>query len=434
VGSHPLPHPWSSSEPVAFAKSSRAGDTLGGMADRKLPLPAPVREVLAELTGDGHRAALVGSCVRALLGGAVARDYEVASSAPAERVLALFPRAIPIAPRYGTVMVPTPAGPVDVTGFRGGALLEDELARRDFTIDAIAYDPLAGGGPSFVDPQGGLGDLEAGRLRAVGSTRARLEEDPLRALRAARLVAELPVKANAELEDAMARVRPAVGSLAAHRIRQEISRLLLAPRAGAGLDLLRRTGVEATVAPGVLADAAGLVDHLPPELPLRLAGWLRGTRAAKILIRLRFSAPVVRDVESLLASHPLDRHLSPNRGSELRRLIHRAGEANLDRLFALREAELASGCVTRKEAAEIRSRLSRLREGLERVRSDGEEALRRTRLAVGGREVMEVLEVGPGPVVGRALHYLNRRVQEDPSCNTEEQLRELLRAWEDTGG
>jgi poly(A) polymerase len=203
--------------------------------------------------------------------------------------------------------------------------------------------------------------------------------------------------------------------------------------------LLRRTGVEATLAPGVLADAARLVDHLPPELPLRLAGWLRGTRAAKILIRLRFSAPVVRDVESLLASHPLDRHLSPNRGSELRRLIHRAGEANLDRLFALREAELASGCVTQKEgaemeAAEIRSRLSRLREGLERVRSAGEEAVRRTRLAVGGREVMEVLEVGPGPVVGRALHHLNHRVQEDPTCNTEEALRELLRAWKDMGG
>jgi tRNA nucleotidyltransferase (CCA-adding enzyme) len=403
------------------------------MADRELAFPAPVVEVLAELTGDGHRAALVGSCVRALLGGVVAREFEVASSAPVERVLALFPRAIPIAPRYGKVMVPTPAGPVDITGFRGGALLEDDLARRDFTIDAIAYDPIAEDGPRLVDPEGGLRDLEAGRLRAVGSTRACLEEDPLRALRAARLVAELPVEANAELEDAMTRVCPVLASVAAHRIRQEISRLLVAHRAGAGLDLLRRTGVEATVAPGVLTDAARLVDQLPPELALRLAGWLRGTRAAKILIRLRFSAPLVRAVESVLALHPIERHLSPERSSELRRLIKRTGEASLDRLFALRQAELASGCVNGKEAAEIRLRLATLREGLERIRRAGEKALRRTRLALDGRDVMEVLEVGPGPVVGRALHYLNDRILEDPSCNTEEQLRELLRAWKAMG-
>jgi tRNA nucleotidyltransferase/poly(A) polymerase len=385
------------------------------------------------LSGDGHRAALVGSCVRALLAGAIASDFEVASSAPVERVLALFPRAIPIAPRDGTVMVPTPAGPVNVTRFRGGARLEDDLARREFTIDAIAYDPIAEGGAAFVDPEGGIRDLEAGRLRAVGPARVRLEEDPLGALRAARLVAELGLEASAELEDAMARVRTALASAAAPRIRQEISRLLLAPRAGAGLDLLRRTGVEATVAPGVLADAAGLVDHLPTELPLRLACWLRATRAAKILIRIRFSAPVVREVESLLALHPLDRHLSPSRSSELRRVIHRSGEAHLDRLFALREAELASGCVSRNQAEVVRSRLASLRVGLERARSAGEEALRRTRLSIGGREVMEVLQVGPGPVVGRALRYLDDRVQEDPSCNTEERLRELLRAWEGAG-
>jgi tRNA nucleotidyltransferase/poly(A) polymerase len=263
----------------------------------------------------------------------------------------------------------------------------------------------------------------------VGSARTRLEEDPLRALRAACLVAELPVEANAELEDAMTRVCPALASVAVPRIRQEITRLLLAQRAGAGLDLLRRTGVEAAFAPGVLDDAARLVDQLPRDLALRLAGWLRATRAAKILIRLRFSAPLVRAVESVLAIHPIEGHLAAERDSELRRQIKRTGEAGLDRLFALRQAELAAGSVSRKDAAEIRSRLAALREDLERVRRAGEEALRRTRLALDGRQVMEVLEIGPGPLVGRALHYLDERVREDPSCNTEEHLRELLRAW-----
>jgi len=403
------------------------------MEAREWTLPAALRQTLETLASDGHRAALVGACVRALLGGRVARDFQVVSSAPAERVLALFPRAVPIAPEGGTVMVPTPAGPVDVTRFRGGGLLEEELARRDFTVDAIACDPIAEGGPTLVDPQDGVRDLDAHRLRTVGAARSRLEEDPLRALRAARLVAEIPVEADAELEEAMAGVRPALPSLSARRIRQELRPLLLAPRAGAGLELLRRTGIEATVAPGVLPGAARLVDQLPADLPLRLAGWLRGTRAAKILVRLRFSAPLVRQVEFLLALHPLDDQPKPIREPELRRLIKRAGDANLDRLFTLREAELDSGSAQPHQVEEIRARLSLLRAARDRLRSSGEKALRRTSLAIGGRQVMEILEIGPGPSVGRALRYLAQRVEENPSCNTAEGLRDLLRAWREVG-
>jgi poly(A) polymerase len=330
-------------------------------------------------------------------------------------------------------MVPTPAGPVDVTRFRGGELLEDELALRDFTVDAIACDPIAEGGPTLVDPQHGLRDLDANRLKTVGPARSRLEEDPLRALRAARLVAEIPVEADAELAEAMAGVRPALQSLGAPRLRQEVRPLLLAPRAGAGLELLRRTGIEAGLAPGVLPDAARLVDQLPADLPLRLAGWLRGTRAAKILVRLRFSAPLVREVESLLALHPLDGRLTPIRDPELRRLIKRAGDTHLDRLFTLREAELESGSVDPGEVREVRERLSLLRAARDRLRSTGEEALRRTSLAIGGSQVMEILEIGPGPLVGRALRYLAQRVEENPGCNTADELRDLLRAWREAG-
>jgi hypothetical protein len=403
------------------------------MDARELTLPPAVRETLEALACDGHRAALVGACVRALLRQRLAREFEVASSAPPERVLALFPHAVPIAPGCGTVMVPTPAGPIDVCRFRGGGPLEDHLAARDFTIDAIAYDPIARGGPTLIDPEGGLRDLEGERLRAVGSARTRLEEDPLRALRAARLVAELSLEATPDLEDAMAGIRPALQALGAQRIRQEISPLLLAPGAGAGLELLRRTGIQATVAPGVLADAARLVDRLPPDLPLRLAGWLRGTRAARILIRLGFSIPLARDVECLLALHPLDARFEAARDGELRGLVKRAGDTHLDRLFTLREAELEIGSIGGAEAGEIRAGLSLLRDAIGRLRRTGEEALLRTRLAIGGREVMEILEVGPGPRVGFALRYLAGRVEENPACNSEAELRELLRAWRETG-
>jgi tRNA nucleotidyltransferase (CCA-adding enzyme) len=403
------------------------------MHTRELTLPAALQPIFGTLASDGHRSVLVGPCVRALLGGRVVRDFQVATSAPAERVLGLFPHAVPIAPGYATIMVPTSAGPVDVTRYREGERLDDDLARRDFTINAIAYDPISDGGPKLIDPQGGLLDLEAGRLRTVGPARASLEEDPLRALRAARLVAELSLTTSLEIEDAMAGARPALRSLAARCLRPEISRLLLAPRPAAALQLLRRTGIEATVAPEVLADAGRLVDQLPPELPLRLAGWLRGTRAARILGRLRFSAPLVRDVETLLALHPLDGHAPRGEDLQLRRLIKRAGDVNLARLFVLREAELDAGIVSNDEAREVRARLSELRTHMDRIRSAGEETLRRTGLAIGGRDVMEILGNGPGPRVGRALRHLTERVQRDPDCNTEEALRELLRAWRDIG-
>jgi tRNA nucleotidyltransferase (CCA-adding enzyme) len=330
-------------------------------------------------------------------------------------------------------MVPTSCGPVDVASYRAGGSLEDDLARRDFTIHAIAYEPAADTGSRLVDPFGGVRHLQRKELHAVGCARSCLEEDPLRALRAARLVAELALLTSAELEEAMGRTRSGLRSLAVGRIRQELTRLLIAPRPGAALELLRRTGIEAVVAPGVAAGAPCLVDRLPRDLALRLAGWMRGTHPAGVLGRLRFSAPLVRDVEALLALHPLDEHLGDARDSQLRRLVRRTGEHNLARLFLLREAELGAGRLGPVAIQEIRVRLAELRERLDRLRCTDEETLRRTRLAIGGREVMEVLDVGPGPVVGRALGYLDQRVQLDPDCNNEERLRELLRAWSDAG-
>ncbi len=403
------------------------------MQNRELALPADLQPILRTLASDGHHCALVGPCVRALLAGLVVRDFQAATSAPAERVLGLFPHAVPIAPGYATIMVPTHAGPLDVARYRGGERLDDDLARRDFTIDAIAYDPNADGGPRLIDPQGGLLDLEAGRLRTVGPARRSMEEDPLRALRAVRLVAELSFRTSSELEDAMPRARTALPFLAARRVRREITRLLLAPRPGIALELLRRTGIEATLAPAVLADAGPLVDRLPSELTLRLAGWLRGARAARILSRLRFSAPLVRDVETLLALHPVDGHLPRGKDLPLRRLIRRAGDVNMARLFALREAELDAQIVRGDEAQAVRSRLSELRGQMDRVQSAGQEALQRTHLALDGRDAMEILGAGPGPRVGRALHHLAECVRRNPECNTEDTLRELLRAWSDAG-
>jgi len=384
--------------------------------------------VVDTLVAAGHQAVLVGGCVRDLLQGLPAADFDVATSAPAETCLALFPRAIPIGLTHGTVMVPSEDGPVDVTHFRG-ATLEEDLAHRDFTINAMAYDPRA---RRLVDLHEGRADLAKGRLRAVGSAAERFAEDPLRALRAVRLVATLGVEADPTLEAALAGAARPLRAVARERVRHELSRMLLGPEAGAGLALLRRSELEADLAPGAAEDAARVVPALPPDLELRLAAWLRGARSTRILRRLRFPRRTTERVERLLRGHPVEAGVDPERQAAVRRQLKRVGTADVDGLVALRRAELALG-TPRDEAdpGEAAARLERFAEAVDRLRRGGSLALRRQDLAIDGAAVMEILGRGPGPAVGRALAWLTERVVEDPSLNTPDRLRALLAARED---
>jgi tRNA nucleotidyltransferase/poly(A) polymerase len=354
-------------------------------------------------------------------------DFDVATAAPPERVLALFPRAVPIGLAHGTVMVPTKAGPVDVTSYRSGGTLRDDLSHRDFTLNALAWSPERA---LLIDLFDGRRDLAQGRLRAVGSARERLVEDPLRILRAARLVAQLGLTADAELEQAIAQTRETLARVARERVRRELALLLLAPDAGAGLALLRRTQVESALAPGAAGDAAEVVPVLPLDLELRLAGWLRGARADLVLREHRYARRTVARVERLLRLHPIEQGAEAGHDASLRRLLRRAGEGDFDALVALRRAELERGEASRRSDVEAaRQRLRELEQAAARVRRSGALALHRFDLAIRGDEVMRLLGCRPGPQVGRALRFLTECVIEDPSCNTPERLRERLAGW-----
>ncbi len=390
-------------------------------------VPPAVRGLLRTLADAGHEAVLVGGCVRDLLRGVPVGDFDVATAASPERVLALFPRAIPIGLAHGTIMVPTPAGPVDVTSFRAGPSLRDDLAHRDFTLNALAWSPVEN---RLIDPFGGRRDLAQGALRAVGSARDRLAEDPLRMLRAARLVAQLGVRADAELEQALRDAHATLAGLARERVRRELALLLLAPHAGAGLALLRHTGLESELAPGAAADAAEVVPALPLDLELRLAGWLRGARIAAVLRNHRYSRRVITRVEHLLRLHPIESAAHAAHAASVRRLLKRAGEPEFDALVALRRAELAHGEASRRsDAAAASERLRELEHAVAEVRRSGALALHRFDLAIRGDEVMKLLGGGPGPHVGLALRFLTECVIEDPACNTPDALRARLVDW-----
>jgi len=393
-------------------------------------IPRPILALWETLAAAGFETVFVGGCVRDLVRGARVRDFDLATAAAPELVLEVFPRAVPTGIRHGTVMVPTQAGPVDVTTFRGGARLEDDLARRDFTVNAMALDPQTA---RLIDPFCGSADLQAGRLAAVGAARERLREDPLRALRAARLVASLGLRPTRELQEALPTARPGLEKVARERIRQELTLLFGPPEAqgvAAGLLLLRESGIEADLAPAAASDAPEVLARLPCDFALRLAAWLRGARAGTLLARLRFPRRVVERVSSLLAMHPLEANVDGTSDASVRRLLKRAGEENVAALLALREAELDAWQARRPEyVGVVRAELRVLRAGLARVRAAGQIVLQRLDLAVDGRFVMEVLGCGPGPQVGRALRFLTDCVLEDPARNTADVLRRLLLDW-----
>ncbi len=389
--------------------------------------PDAVRRVLETLAGAGHEAVLVGGCLRDLCLGRPVTDWDVATAAPPDAVLALFPRAVPIGLRHGTVMIPSAAGPIDVTTFRGPDLAGD-LARRDFTMNAMA---LALAPPRWLDPEGGLTDLRSGRLRAVRSAHARLAEDPLRALRAVRLAAELDLALDGELESALAGAAQGLRDVAAERVRCELERLFQAPRVGPALVRLRRSGLEAVIARGPIApDAAAVVAALPPDLTLRLAGWLRGRDARAVLGRLRFPRARAVAVAERVRLHPID---GRNGAPDLGRLLLRLGRRGVQDLLALREAEIAAESLSPPDAERAAKRVAELRAALLGLERGGALAGGRPRLAVGGGDVMRWLGCPPGPRVGRALRFLTLQILEDPARNVPAVLQGLLRAWHEAG-
>lgn len=224
--------------------------------------------VVRRLRQAGFHAYLAGGCVRDLLLGRTPKDYDVVTSAPPDRVQALFERTVAVGAAFGVVrvLVATEAGdvPVEVATFRSEGPYADgrrpssvrfadprtDVLRRDFTINGLLLDPDTG---QVVDWVGGLVDLEGRTVRTIGDPLQRLAEDRLRMLRAVRLSAELGFQLDHRLSAAIRRLAPEIRLVSAERVREELSRLLTAPGRGRGLRLLEETGLLGELLPEVAA-------------------------------------------------------------------------------------------------------------------------------------------------------------------------------------
>ncbi|MCM2335149.1 MAG: tRNA cytidylyltransferase [Anaeromyxobacteraceae bacterium] len=429
-----------------------------------MPLPAPLRDavvpaeilaVLRRLGEAGHRSWLVGGAVRDLLLGRPHGDFDLATPATPQQVMALFPRVVPTGLAHGTVTVLVDkAHKVEVTTFRGEGAYRDgrrpesvtfhtdlveDLARRDFTVNALAFDPLAG---ELADPHGGQDDLSARVIRAVGDPAARFGEDGLRALRAVRFAAQLGFALDPAT---LAAIRPAlevVRKVSMERVGEELARLSAAPHVAPALELLFETGLaEVVVAPFAAASPAarrhaGLVAAAlaPGEgRPWRrLAAILHVVPVGEVeplLAGLRFPRRVVEAAAALAARHaclldgpPED----PHAPAPVRRWLSGVGRERLGDLLDLRDAEVAAlPAAERAPLAEGAAALRRHAGEVEASRAP----LTTGDLALDGRALMALLGCGPGPHVGEGLRALLDEVLDDPALNTPERLEALARGW-----
>ena len=380
------------------------------------PLPSFATRIAERLAARGIRSAVVGRLTWSALGAlprspGSLREARLLCEMRAD-ALHRLPDAVCLGPG-GPVWIATREGCVEVRA-AGERPLEEALRAAPFRVLGVAIDPLDA---ELLDPVGGRADLEEARLGLGPEARPGL--GPRAALAGARLCAELGLRAE---EETLAALRSAAPALAERGsvVRHELEALLLAPAPARGLDALRRSGLEAVLAPGVGVHAGELVERAPATVSWRFAAWLLGTPAASILATLRTPRDRARWIEAVVALHPIERTLPP-REAACRRAVRRLGSpVALRTLAGLRRLELAlagRGGLERSWEERFAQALAALERGPE------------ARLVWSGREVMEVLELDPGPEVGRVLAFLRERVARDPSINTPEGLRSCLEAW-----
>ena len=389
-------------------------------------VPDEVREVCRVLAGAGHQAVTVGGAVRDALLGREAGDWDVASSAHPDEVIALFPKTIPTGVQHGTVTVMIGRGArrigVEVTTFRGegaysdarrpdsvtfGVPLEEDLARRDLVVNAIAYDPIA---DALIDPFGGRADLEARRLRAVGDPVARFTEDGLRVMRAVRFAATLEFALDPETEAGFAPALPSLRKVAQERIKVELWKLLAARRPSIGLAIARRSGVLDVILPEVTGEDLAWVDGcLRPEVAMAalLAG-LDGKAADQVMRRLKTSNEE-REVVTRLVPHARAPLEPP---AAVRRRLARIGRVHGEAAAELWHARDDEGIVLATEARAILTRRDPLAVG---------------DLAIGGHDLQTELGMAPGKAIGTTLAALLDRVLDDPTLDDRATLLALAR-------
>lgn len=435
-----------------------------------MELPKEIQSIISRMEAGGFEAYVVGGSVRDFLMGKIPKDWDLTTDALPEKIQSLFPRSF-YNNTFGTVtVINDEAGDeslktVEITTYRTEAgysdsrhpdqvsftpNLEEDLKRRDFTINAMALRPTDGG-EEIVDLFGGKQDLSQKLIKAVGNPDERFGEDALRMMRAVRFAVQLGFEIEKKTFASIKRNARNLGKISQERIRDELQKIILSDDPARGVELLRESGLLRHIIPELEAGIGisqnrhhiyTIYEHSirtlkecpSNKLEVRLAALLHDiakpqTKAGegpdstfynhdyvgakiteKILRRLKFPAKTVEKTALLVKNHMFYYNTGEVSEAGVRRLIARVGRENLKDLIDLRIADrLGSGTPKGKPY-----KLRHLEYLIEKVSRD---PISPKMLKINGQDIMDLLQIEPGPKVGAILKVLLAEIIEDPAKN-----------------
>ncbi|PIS38858.1 MAG: hypothetical protein COT34_01290 [Candidatus Nealsonbacteria bacterium CG08_land_8_20_14_0_20_43_11] len=461
-----------------------------------MEIPKEVKFIINELKKGGFEAYVVGGCVRDLLRDAMPGDWDIATNARPEEIQKIMDEAgleTFYENEFWTVGVVWPKRisrqkigsetekeVIEITTYRSevkytdkrhpdaikpAKTIEEDLSRRDFTVNAMAFSPAKGRGKKgkLVDPFGGQKDLEKQIIRAVGNPEDRFNEDALRMLRAIRFAATLGFKIETKTSEAIKKNSAWLKVISQERIRDEFLKIIMADKAADGIESLRQHGLLKYILPeleegyeitqnkhhiydcyqhSLLSLAYAVKKDFNKEV--RLASLLHdiakprakrgegpeatfygheivGARMTeRILARLKFAKKDIERIVRLVRYHLFYYNVGEVSESSIRRLVRQVGPENMEELLEVRMADRIGSGVPKAEPYKLRH----LRYLIEKVAKD---PLSVKMLAVRGDDVMKVLGIEPGPKVGYILNILMGDVLTDPKKNEKEFLRQEIK-------
>lgn len=438
-----------------------------------IQLPEKVTYIINTIMEAGYEAYAVGGCIRDSILGRIPDDWDITTSASPYRVKELFQHTIDTGLKHGTVTVMVDREGFEVTTYRIDGAYEDgrhpkevmftaslaeDLKRRDFTINAMAYNDDDG----LVDEFGGMADLKDQVIRCVGSPRERFMEDALRIMRAVRFSAQLGYEIELETKAALRELAPKLACISAERIQTELVKLVTSPHPE-NLRIAYATGITRVILPefdvcmeteqnnphhcyNVGEHILKSMEKVKPDKILRLAmlfhdigkpetimmddkgichfhGHQRVSEemTLKILKRLKFDNYTIYMVAKLVRYHDYEVEAKEK---NVRRAVMKIGEDIFPLLLQVKEADLEAQSAYLRE--EKKEKLKAVINVYEQVTAKGQCVSLKT-LAVTGKDLIKEADMQPGPEIGEILHRLLDIVIEEPGQNERENLLKLAR-------
>lgn len=442
----------------------------------KINIPSEVEFIINNFYKNKYEAYMVGGCVRDSILGVTPKDYDITTSAKPEETISLFEKTIPTGLKHGTITVLINSNPYEVTTFRteGSYLdnrrpssvdfvtdIKEDLSRRDFTINALAYNSTNG----LIDYFNGVNDLKNKIIRCVGNPDKRFKEDALRILRAIRFSCQLSFNIEDSTYNAIKTNYKLIENISFERIRDELCKILISPNASKGLELLKDTKLLELVLPeinslinfspkctnhnrNVFSHTLKVIDNTEDNLLLRLSALLHdvgklntltplnngsfygfpghciegASMSKKILSKLRFDNNTIKIVSKLIEHHlVLNVNIMPTK-YEVKKLLIDVGIDNMNLLFKLQRADINS-----LDNPKVFLEKVAYTENLSNEIIKNNEPLFIKDLAITGENLISEFNLKPGKIIGDILNFLLDKVLENPELNLREELLNLAK-------